>query len=100
MQTWMIRIAHRSELLGASMNQAAFNVANALGATLGGAVIAAGFGYEAPMVVAIVLASTGFAMVVATLLALRVRSRRTLQVLSDHEETITGSIPVVTPVGV
>ena len=99
MQTWMIRIAHRSELLGASMNQAAFNVANALGATLGGAVIAAGFGYEAPMVVAIVLASTGFAMVVATLLALRVRSRRTLQVLSEHEETITGSIPVV-PAGV
>lgn len=96
MQTWMIRIAHRSELLGASMNQAAFNVANALGASLGGAVIAAGFGYEAPMVVAIVLASTGFAMVVATLIALKVRSRRTLQVLSEHEETITGSIPVVT----
>ena len=96
MQTWMIRIAHRSELLGASMNQAAFNVANALGASLGGAVIAAGFGYEAPMVVAIVLASTGFAMVVATLIALKVRSRRTLQVLRDHEETITGSIPVVT----
>lgn len=99
MQTWMIRIAHRSELLGASMNQAAFNVANALGATLGGAVIAAGFGYEAPMVVAIVLASTGFAMVVTTLIALKVRSRRTLQVLSEHEETITGSIPVV-PAGV
>jgi DHA1 family inner membrane transport protein len=100
MQTWMIRIAHRSELLGASMNQAAFNVANALGATLGGAVIAAGFGYKAPMVVAIVLASTGFAMVVATLIALKVRSRRTLQVLREHEETITGSIPVVTTVGV
>ena len=48
------------------------------------------------MVVAIVLASTGFAMVVATLIALKVRSRRTLQVLRDHEETITGSIPVVT----
>ncbi|MBB5832273.1 MFS transporter [Brachybacterium aquaticum] len=100
MQTWMIRIAHRSELLGASMNQAAFNVANALGAAVGGAVIAAGFGFRAPMVVAIVLASTGFVMVVATLVALKVRSRRTLQVLAEHEETITGSIPVVTPAGV
>ncbi|WP_193104901.1 MFS transporter [Brachybacterium sp. FME24] len=95
MQTWMIRIAHRSELLGASMNQAAFNVANALGATLGGAVIAAGFGYEAPMIVAIVLASTGFAMVVATLVALRVRARRTLAVLDSNELATTGSIPAV-----
>ncbi|WP_114855489.1 MFS transporter [Brachybacterium sp. YJGR34] len=95
MQTWMIRIAHRSELLGASMNQAAFNVANALGASLGGAVIAAGLGFQAPMVVAIVLASTGFAMVVATLVALRVRARRTLEQLSRHEDTFTGPVPVV-----
>ena len=72
---------------------------DALGDEVRVTVIAAGFGYEAPMVVAIVLASTGFAMVVTTLIALKVRSRRTLQVLSEHEETITGSIPVV-PAGV
>ncbi|WP_422116786.1 MFS transporter [Brachybacterium sp. UNK5269] len=94
-QTWLIRVAHRSEVLGASLNQAAFNVANAIGAALGGAVIAAGFGFRAPMVVAIVLASLGFAMVAATLLGLRIRSRRTLSVLRDHESTITGSLPAI-----
>lgn len=95
MQTWLIRVARRSEVLGASLNHAAFNVANALGAALGGAVIAAGFGYEAPMAVAIVLASLGFVMVTATLIALRVRARRTLDVLRRHELPTTGSIPVV-----
>lgn len=95
LQTWLIRVAHRSEVLGASLNHAAFNVANALGAALGGAVIAGGLGFRAPMVVAVVLACTGFAMVGATLVALRVRSRRTLAVLREHEETYTGSLPVV-----
>ncbi|MGO2310581.1 MFS transporter [Brachybacterium tyrofermentans] len=100
MQTWLIRVAHRSEVLGASLNHAAFNVANALGASLGGAVIAAGFGYEAPMVVAIALACVGFTLVIGTLVGLRVRARRTLEVLSEHEDTMTGSLPVVESVSV
>ncbi|ATG55567.1 MFS transporter [Brachybacterium ginsengisoli] len=95
LQTWLIRVAHRSEVLGASLNHAAFNVANALGAALGGAVIAGGLGFRAPMVVAIVLASIGFAMVTATLVALKLRSRRTLAVLREHEDTYTGSLPVI-----
>ncbi|MDN6328437.1 MAG: MFS transporter [Dermabacteraceae bacterium] len=95
LQTWLIRVAHRSEVLGASLNHAAFNVANALGAALGGAVIAGGLGFRAPMVVAIVLASTGFVMVGATLVALQLRSRRTLAVLREHEGTYTGSIPII-----
>lgn len=97
LQTWLIKVAHRSEVLGASLNHAAFNVANALGAALGGAVIAGGLGYRAPMVVAIMLAGTGFVLVVATLLALRVRSRRTLAVLREHESTYTGQIPAISP---
>ena len=96
MQTWLIRIARRSEVLGASLNHAAFNVANAIGAALGGAVIAAGLGYRAPMVVSIVLAVVGFAMVGATLLALRVRARRTRALLAANPPATTGSIPVVT----
>lgn len=95
LQTWLIRVAHRSEVLGASLNHAAFNVANALGAALGGAVIAGGFGFRAPMMVAIALASAGFVMVVAVLVALRLRSRRTLAVLREHEGTFTGPIPVI-----
>ena len=95
LQTWLIRVAHRSEVLGASLNHAAFNFANALGAALGGAVIAGGLGYRAPMVVAIALAGTGFLMVAATLIALSVRSARTLAVLREHESTYTGQIPAV-----
>lgn len=96
MQTWLIRVARRSEVLGASLNHAAFNVANALGAALGGAVIAAGFGYQAPMVVSIVLSLLGFVMVSGTLVALRVRARSTLRTLRENELPVTGSIPVVT----
>src|SRR5699024_11004333 len=95
LQTWLIRVAHRSEVLGASLNHAAFNVANALGAALGGAVIAGGLGFRAPMVVVILLASTGLVLVLTTLAALRVRSRRTLAVLREHERTYTGPIPVI-----
>jgi DHA1 family inner membrane transport protein len=51
---------------GASMvaasQQAAFNIGNALGAFLGGAVIAMGLGYRAPILVAGVLALVGLAV--------------------------------------
>jgi len=45
--------------LVSAANQAAFNVANALGAALGAAVLSAGLGYTAPMWVGAVLAVTG-----------------------------------------
>jgi MFS transporter, DHA1 family, inner membrane transport protein len=51
---------------GASMvaasQQAAFNVGNAIGASLGGAVIAVGFGYRAPILLAGLLAVLGLAV--------------------------------------
>ena len=85
MQTWLIRIAGRSEVLGASLNHASFNVANALGAALGGAVIAAGLGYRAPIVIALVLATLGMAMVVTALVLLRLRSARRLAQLEQAD---------------
>jgi DHA1 family inner membrane transport protein len=45
--------------LVSAANQAAFNVANAVGAALGAAVLSAGLGYTAPMWVGAVLALTG-----------------------------------------
>jgi DHA1 family inner membrane transport protein len=45
--------------LVSAANQAAFNLANALGAALGAAVLSAGLGYTAPMWVGAVLALTG-----------------------------------------
>ena len=41
------------------MNHASLNLANALGAWLGGVVIAAGFGYTAPALVGAVLSALG-----------------------------------------
>jgi MFS transporter, DHA1 family, inner membrane transport protein len=61
-QARIMRIAGEAELLGAATNHAAFNVGNALGASLGGAVIAAGLGYLAPAWIGVVLAASGFAL--------------------------------------
>lgn len=76
MQTWLMRIAGPSEMLGASLHHAAFNIANALGAVLGGSVIAAGFGLAAPTVIGAVVATLGFAMLLATFALLELRARR------------------------
>jgi len=46
----------------AASQQAAFNVGNAIGASLGGAVIALGFGYRAPVLLAGLLAVLGLAV--------------------------------------
>ncbi|WP_306232342.1 MFS transporter [Agrococcus beijingensis] len=59
-QARIMRIAGEAELLGAATNHAAFNVGNALGASLGGLVIAAGLGYLAPAWIGVVLAGSGF----------------------------------------
>ncbi|SFR97022.1 MFS transporter, DHA1 family, arabinose polymer transporter [Agrococcus baldri] len=59
-QARIMRIAGDAALLGAATNHAAFNVGNALGAALGGAVIAAGLGYLAPAWLGVGLASAGF----------------------------------------
>ena len=57
-------------------NQAAFNIANALGAWLGGLVLAAGLGYTAPNAVAAGLALTGLSIAALSgLLERRTRTR-------------------------
>ena len=51
---------HRS--IGAALNHSALNIGNSLGAALGGAVIATGWGYVAPAWVAAALALVGGAI--------------------------------------
>lgn len=58
-QARFMRIAREAELMGAAVSHASFNVGNALGAWLGGLVIAAGFGYLAPGWVGALLACAG-----------------------------------------
>ncbi|WP_205843642.1 MFS transporter [Nakamurella deserti] len=72
-QTRLMIIAQGAESLAASMSHSAFNLANAVGAWLGGAVIAAGWGYLGPSRVAVLLGSLGLSMFVASLLVDRRR---------------------------
>jgi DHA1 family inner membrane transport protein len=48
--------------MGAAVNQSAMNVANSLGAALGGVVIARGHGYLAPTWVGLALAAGGLGL--------------------------------------
>lgn len=66
-QSRFIRMAREAELMGSAMTHAAFNIANALGAWIGGMVIAAGWGYLAPGWAGIALALAGLALAALSL---------------------------------
>jgi DHA1 family inner membrane transport protein len=74
LQLRLMDVAGEAQTLGAAMNHASLNVANALGAWLGGVVIAAGHGYRAPALVGAGLSLAGFA-VIALAAAHHVRGR-------------------------
>jgi DHA1 family inner membrane transport protein len=56
--------AEHAQTLGAAMSHASLNMGNALGAWLGGLVIAAGYGLRAPLVVGAALAIAGLVVLV------------------------------------
>jgi MFS transporter, DHA1 family, inner membrane transport protein len=58
-------------MLGAALNHSALNAANALGAWLGGVVIAAGLGYTAPSLVGVGLGVLGLVALLASALLRR-----------------------------
>lgn len=62
LQLRLMDAAGESRSLGAASNHAALNLANALGAWLGGLVIAAGWGYLAPSMVGAALAVIGLGL--------------------------------------
>ena len=59
LQLRLMTVSGDAQTLGAAMNHASLNVANALGAWLGGLVIAAGHGYRAPALVGAALSVLG-----------------------------------------
>ena len=67
LQTRLMDVAGDAQSLAATMNHSALNLANALGAWLGGLVIAAGLGYTAPAVVGAVLAVAGLLVLTVSL---------------------------------
>lgn len=68
LQLRLMQVAGSAQTLAAASNHAALNLANALGAWLGGLVIAAGYGYRAPSVVGVGLAVLGLVILGISLL--------------------------------
>jgi DHA1 family inner membrane transport protein len=75
LQLRLMEVAGDAQMLGAALNHSALNLANALGAWLGGLVIAAGEGYTAPSLVGAGLSVLGLAALGASALVGR-RERR------------------------
>ena len=75
LQARLIAVAPTAQLMGAAVNQSATNLANSLGAALGGVVIARGYGYLAPAWVGVVLGLAGLALAAASF-RLETRARR------------------------
>jgi MFS transporter, DHA1 family, inner membrane transport protein len=71
LQLRLMHVAGDAQTLGAAMNHASLNLANALGAWLGGVVIAAGFGYTAPSWVGAGLSVAGLAVLAVSVLVHR-----------------------------
>lgn len=76
MQTRFMDVAGKAQNLAASMNQAAFNIANGAGAAVGGAVIAAGFNYAYPALAGAALALGGLVIFIPAMI-MRRRQLRT-----------------------
>ncbi|MHA7181652.1 MFS transporter [Arthrobacter sp. MDB2-24] len=64
LQARLLDVSPGAPSLASSLNHSALNIANALGAALGGAVIAAGWGFTAPALVGAVLAVLGLGVAV------------------------------------
>jgi DHA1 family inner membrane transport protein len=89
LQMRFMEVAGDAQMLGAALNHSALNAANALGAWLGGVVIAAGLGYAAPGAVGAVLAALGLAVLLWSA-ALRRRELRA-------EAIVRGRVPELVP---
>ncbi|RAV32919.1 MFS transporter [Corynebacterium heidelbergense] len=68
LQTRLMDVAGDAQNLAAALNHSALNIANASGAAVGGAVVAAGYGYAAPALAGAVMAAAGVAVWVPTYL--------------------------------
>jgi DHA1 family inner membrane transport protein len=64
LQMRLMNVAGDAQTLAAALNHSSFNLANALGAWLGGLVLAAGLGLTAPMLVAVGLSLGGLGILV------------------------------------
>ncbi len=75
LQTRLMDVAADAQTLAAALNHSALNVANAIGAFLGGVVVAAGWGFRAPAAVGAVLAVAGLVVAAVAIVSARRRDR-------------------------
>ena len=66
LQTRLLRVAGRAQTMASALNHSAFNLANALGAALGGAAVSAGLGWRSTGWVGALLALGGLAFMTAS----------------------------------
>ncbi|MFS0712581.1 MFS transporter [Microbacterium sp. 2P01SA-2] len=85
-QTRLMDVAGDNQSIAAALNHSALNMGNALGAALGGAVIAAGLGYVAPVWVGVVLALAGFGVACASF-AVEARARRRASLRAERPDS-------------
>ncbi|MBN1094299.1 MFS transporter [Blastococcus sp. TML/M2B] len=96
LQLRLMEVAGDAQMLGAALNHSSLNAANALGAWLGGLVIAAGAGYTAPGLVGAALAAAGLmALAVSAVL----RRRELARALPSHAAQAAHGAPVPEQVG-
>ena len=79
LQMHLMNVAGDAQNLGASLNHAALNFANALGAAAGGLVLARGWGWVAPTWTSVVLALAGIVIAVIALLVARSQGESTVR---------------------
>lgn len=91
-QTRLLDVARDGQSLAAALNHSALNIGNALGAALGGVVIAWGFGYRAPIWLAGALSVLGLLIAAWTFAVDRSQRRRGIQ-----HSYVTGSFRAVRP---
>lgn len=80
----VFQIATQAPTLAASVNTSAFNVGNAIGPALGAAVIALGWGFKAPVVVAILLALASLVLVAVAIRVERAWSARNCTAMPEQ----------------
>ncbi|MDY0830423.1 MFS transporter [Microbacterium sp. BG28] len=83
-QTRLMDVAGDNQSIAAALNHSALNIGNSLGAALGGAVIAAGWGFAAPSWVGAALAAAGLAI---ALTAYGVERRRGVPIVYAHSSS-------------
>ncbi|MGG7463871.1 MFS transporter [Plantibacter sp. YIM 135347] len=78
-QTRLMDVARDSQSIAAALNHSALNIGNAMGALLGGLVIAAGFGYVSPVWLGAILTVLGLLLVITSFAVERSRQRRGIE---------------------